>query len=115
MKSKTKTDGLLIAATMLGKEGHSRLKNNKKGAGIPSEDNGTRRSPVKDIRAFCVKCVGDSSNGRKPLKAVRNCQVHFCPLHPYRMGTNPFRKLDLSEEDRKTRARVAQERFRKKE
>jgi len=74
-------------------------------------NNGKPRSPVKDIRAFCIQCVGGEAKGRKPFKAVRECKVYECPLHPYRMGTNPYRKLNLSEEERKTRAKAAQERF----
>lgn len=41
-------------------------------------------SPVQTIRAFCLTCVGGSK------KAVRECSAE-CPLHPFRMGTNPNR------------------------
>jgi hypothetical protein len=42
-------------------------------------------TPVRAIRAKCVECQG---GGRK---AIANCEVLDCPLHPYRMGKNPAR------------------------
>ena len=41
-------------------------------------------SPVRAIRVFCVQCVGGAK------KDVRECAAE-CPLHPFRMGTNPNR------------------------
>lgn len=82
---------------------------------VASKDYGKPRSLVKVIREFCMECCGGAVNGKKPLKAVRECQTVTCKFHPYRMGTNPYRKLDLSEEERITRAETAKERFRKKE
>lgn len=94
---------------------HGKPAKNRKSAEVSTENKWARRSSLKDIRAFCLKCVGGSANGRKPLKAIRQCKVNICPLYPYRMGTNPFQKHDLSEEDRKSRSLAAQERFRNKE
>lgn len=37
------------------------------------------------IRAYCLMCVSGP-------KAVRMCQSTTCPLHPFRMGNNPFRR-----------------------
>lgn len=42
--------------------------------------------PIGRIRKKCIECSG----GR--LKTVRECPETSCPLHPYRMGSNPKRK-----------------------
>lgn len=48
---------------------------------------GHRKRPIlKVIRAKCVDC-----SVHQP-KEVRLCQFVTCPLWPYRMGTDPFRK-----------------------
>lgn len=52
-------------------------------------------SILKVIRAKCIDCSGGST------AEVRDCAVTKCPLHPYRMGSNPFRaKRVLTEEQR---------------
>jgi len=66
--------------------------------------NGKVPKPVSEIRRFCIGCVGGSVNGRKPLKQVRECPVVECPLHPFRMGKNPFDKRNLTETQRKAKA-----------
>ena len=66
--------------------------------------NGRATKPVSAIRQFCIGCVGGSGNGRKPLKQVRKCPVVECPLHPFRMGRNPFDKRNLTETQRKAKA-----------
>ena len=43
------------------------------------------RSTLSAIRKKCLEC----SDGPK---AVRECPSGNCPLHPFRMGKNPFRK-----------------------
>jgi hypothetical protein len=43
------------------------------------------QTPVKAIRAFCLKCQGG-------MKAVRICESKDCDLYPYRMGRNSNRK-----------------------
>jgi hypothetical protein len=52
------------------------------------------------IRAYCVECQGGF------LVAVKECPSVTCPLHPFRMGSDPLRGwdipkvvLDLPEED----------------
>ena len=47
---------------------------------------GNGRPSVKLIRSYCIDCMG----GR--LSYVRECMSMTCPLHPYRMGSNPMRK-----------------------
>lgn len=66
--------------------------------------NGKVPKPVSEIRRFCIGCVGGSVNGRKPLKMVRECSVVECPLHPFRMGKNPFDKRNLTKTQRKAKA-----------
>lgn len=43
-------------------------------------------NPVKAIRAFCIDCCGDNR------AFVKECPTTKCPLHPFRMGKNPFLK-----------------------
>lgn len=43
------------------------------------------RSPLKDIRNYCIQCGGSH-------KGARLCETTGCYLWPYRMGKNPFRK-----------------------
>lgn len=54
------------------------------------------KNPVKAIRAFCVECMGGSS------QEVKNCTSapgsrYPCPLYPFRQGENPFRTKERSE------------------
>lgn len=50
---------------------------------------------MKDIRRKCLDCCGNSPS------EVRLCELTNCSLHPYRMGTNPFRKSrEISNEQR---------------
>jgi hypothetical protein len=41
-------------------------------------------SPLTGVRAFCVRCMGNSP------RAVKECGATNCPLWPFRMGNNPF-------------------------
>ena len=115
LKGQVKQIKKTLRRPFLGTKGSSNKETNSNTTKNPHENVIARRSPIKDIRLFCIKCVGGEENGRKPLKAVRECNVKNCSLHPYRMGKNPFQKHRLSEEDRKSLALTAQERFRKKE
>ena len=45
----------------------------------------TYQNPVQAIRARCVDCCGGDRN------EVQLCPSEDCPLHPFRMGKNPFR------------------------
>ena len=49
---------------------------------LASEHPGVR-TPVAAIRAKCLDCVCGSP------KAVRECHLASCPLHPYRLGRRP--------------------------
>jgi hypothetical protein len=49
------------------------------------------------IRAKCLDCVVYQP------EEVRKCVSVACPNWPYRMGSNPFRKQDMSDEDRERR------------
>jgi len=54
-------------------------------------------SPLKAIKKFCRNdCCCDD------MTAWKECHLTECMLHPFRMGTNPFRKKrEISEEQRK--------------
>ena len=59
---------------------------------------------LKVMRAKCLECCCDNR------VEVAECGIKACPLHPYRMGKNPFRvKRVLTDEQRK----AAGERFAK--
>lgn len=45
-----------------------------------------RLTPIKAIRAKCLDCCCWQKN------EVKYCAVMDCPLHPYRMGHNPYIK-----------------------
>ena len=52
-------------------------------------------NPVKVIRRYCLECCLESP------KEVELCPAEGCWLHPFRMGTNPFRaKRELSAEEK---------------
>ena len=66
-------------------------------------DTGKRKSPLKAIRAFCLMCVGFSSDEVKECTA-NNQKETRCPLFKYRFGKNesgvrikgkPFPKIAL--------------------
>ena len=50
---------------------------------------------LRAIRLKCYDCSSYQSN------EVRDCIVTNCPLYPFRLGKNPFRKKELTEEKRK--------------
>ena len=61
------------------------------------------------IRSYCIACMGGHRN------EVRNCHLTNCELWPYRMGTNPFAKRELTEEQREAaRQRMADAREKRK-
>jgi len=43
-----------------------------------------KRPLLRTIRAFCIKCSGNSE------VEARKCTATACDLWPYRMGKNPF-------------------------
>ena len=49
---------------------------------------------LRAIRLKCYDCSSYQSN------EVRDCIVNNCPLYPFRLGKNPFRKKELTEEKR---------------
>lgn len=67
-----------------------------------------QKNPVKAIREFCLECCGDSS------AAVKECTA-TCPLHPFRLGRNPYRtKREMTEEQREAaKIRLAEARRKK--
>lgn len=66
-------------------------------------------NPVKVIREKCLRCCCDSK------REVELCPIESCPLWPWRMGKNPYRKkpvytneqkLAIAERLRKARAKT---------
>jgi hypothetical protein len=56
-------------------------------------------SPLKAARSKCLDCCNGSPN------EVKLCPAEDCPLHPFRFGKNPFRKIrNLSDEEREALA-----------
>ena len=49
------------------------------------------------LRAIKLKCLDCSTYNTNEIK---ECPVKICPLYPFRLGKNPFRKRELSEEER---------------
>ena len=49
---------------------------------------------LRAIRLKCYDCSSYQSN------EVKDCPVTTCPLYPFRLGKNPFRKKELTEEAR---------------
>ena len=54
-------------------------------------------NPLSAIKAHCRECSGGIIDEHK------NCPVTTCFLHPYRMGTNPFRKKRVMTDEQKTK------------
>ena len=52
------------------------------------------KNPVKAIRAKCLDCCCNNPN------EVKLCPIEKCALYPFRLGKNPYHKLNLSDEQR---------------
>ena len=52
-------------------------------------------NPLRAIKLKCLDCSMFNTN------EIKECPVKKCPLYPFRLGKNPFRKKkELSEEER---------------
>ena len=51
-------------------------------------------NPLRAIKLKCLDCSTYNTN------EIKECPVKNCPLYPFRLGKNPFRKRELSEEER---------------
>ena len=50
------------------------------------------------LRAIRLKCLDCSTYN---INEIKECSVKNCPLYPFRLGNNPFRKKkEISEEER---------------
>lgn len=49
------------------------------------------------LRAIKLKCLDCSTYN---INEIKECPVKECSLYPFRLGKNPFRKRELSEEER---------------
>ena len=48
---------------------------------------------LKAIKRCCLDCSGGSK------AEVRNCERVGCPLHPFRLGNNPNRKMSAEQRE----------------
>lgn len=64
-------------------------------------------TPLKAIRLKCIDCCGGSK------REVRLCTAYCCPLHPFRMGTNPNRRRKRDEHGKDDSQAVRNERAEK--
>ncbi len=55
-------------------------------------------NPLTAIRVHCLSCAGSAAE-------VKYCEEKDCTLHRYRLGGNPYYRLD---EERKVRNRNAE-------
>jgi len=53
-------------------------------------------NPLKAVRAHCLECANTAPE-------VRLCHLTRCALHPFRFGTNPYRKARVLTEEQKSR------------
>jgi hypothetical protein len=58
-------------------------------------------NPIKAIRAKCLDCSGGNA------AEVRECRIEDCALHPFRMGSNPFRKRRVLTPEQRERSTAA--------
>ena len=56
-------------------------------------------NPVKVIREKCIDCCCGS------VYKVAKCTAEKCPLHPWRMGKNPYRKARTLTDEQKAAMR----------
>ncbi|MBI1302049.1 MAG: hypothetical protein GC137_10430 [Alphaproteobacteria bacterium] len=62
--------------------------------------NGHSKKPLlKVMREKCLDCCAQQSS------EVRLCAVKSCPLWPYRMGKDPFRKRTMTDEQKQAAAK----------
>ena len=56
------------------------------------------KSPLRAIRQYCLECSCGSAY------EVKNCVIHDCELYPFRLGNNPFRKREMTDEQKQAAA-----------
>lgn len=75
---------------------HNRLKNTRP-ENLGRQDLlhlGHEPGVLKAIRRNCIQCQGGTE------AEVRRCTQTWCPLWPYRMASDPFRRREMTEEKR---------------
>lgn len=55
-------------------------------------------SPLRAVRLKCIDCSSYQ------FSEVKECNITNCPLHPFRLGKNPFRRRELTEEQKEAMA-----------
>ena len=61
------------------------------------------KSPVKEIREFCIECMGGREN-EGYMKQISECGSPHCAVFEFRFGKNPYHTQNLTAEQRKERA-----------
>jgi len=83
-------------------------KGNGSGGSNPNREQakalGLPTNPMQAIRKLCSRCMGWQPDDRKPWKKVRECCSTECPLHPFRLGQNPYNTHRLMPGERKRRS-----------
>ena len=65
-----------------------------------------KKSPLKQIRLYCLSCVCGSPN------EVKLCSITDCPLYDFRFGTNPYLTKRVVSEEQKEAFRSRMENYR---
>lgn len=62
------------------------------------------KTPQKAIKLFCRECMGMDRREKAQIanvELVRDCVDPMCPLFDFRLGKNPFKTWQMSEEQKK--------------
>jgi hypothetical protein len=66
------------------------------------------KKPQDAIKLFCRECMGMDRRKQSQVEnveLVRDCTDPMCPLFDFRLGKNPFYRVNQSEEQRKASAK----------
>ncbi len=54
----------------------------------------SKSAPLRAIKQFCYECSGET------IAEVKRCTATACALYPYRLGYDPERKREMTEEQK---------------
>jgi hypothetical protein len=92
-------NSLLEPSPILGDGGHLIGRDPRKIGADEFDHAGIASMPILSvIRAKCLECCVQQAD------EVRKCVSTKCPNWPYRMGVNPFRVVNISDEERARRS-----------
>jgi hypothetical protein len=58
------------------------------------------RTAVKASREMCIECMG-GRNSEDYRRRIKECASDDCPIFAFRFGKDPYRKPNLSDDQRK--------------